>query len=91
MLAPLEEEEEAQWLADQQRAQEVAEQPDRALGRRPRDAPTPEQRRLHEELHEPFRVWCRASVAGRAKAFLALTREQQDKEVLVIGIDYGCF
>ena len=72
-------------------AREVQEEPSRGVGRRPRGAPTPEQRRLHEEFHEPFRVWCRACVCGRAKAFLALTRESQEKEIPVIGVDYGYF
>jgi len=30
-------------------------------------------------------------VAGRAKAFLALTRDKQDKDIPVIGVDYGYF
>ena len=72
-------------------AREVAEEPTLALSRRPKQAPTPLQRRLHEETHEPFRVWCRACVAGRAKAFLALTREAQDKDIPVTGADYGYF
>jgi hypothetical protein len=69
---------------------QVAEEPELPLCRRPRNAPAPTQERLHEETHEPFRLWCRACVAGLAKAFLALARERQEKSIPIIGIDY-CF
>ena len=30
--------------------------------------PTKEEREAHEILHEPYRAWCRACVAGRGRS-----------------------
>ena len=56
--------------------------------RRPRE-PTAEERAEHERLHEPYRDWCPACVAGRGRVEPHLTRDHGADAVPVLGFDYG--
>ena len=51
--------------------------------------PTAEERAEHEILHEPYRSWCRACVAGRGRSDGHFARTNAEKQFPVIGIDYG--
>ena len=52
-------------------------------------APSAQERRDHEVLHEPFRAWCRSCVAGRAKSDQHKARDAAEKELPILGVDYG--
>ena len=51
--------------------------------------PSPEERAEHELLHEPYRSWCRACVAGRGRSDGHFGRTNAEKQFPVVGIDYG--
>ena len=51
--------------------------------------PTVEERAEHEILHEPYRSWCRACVAGRGRSDGHFTWTNAEKQFPVIGMDYG--
>ena len=75
---------------EQEEAKELAREAEEAVvvpRRRLPEEPTPEERVAHEALHEPYRNWCRACVAGRGRADAHRVRES--RSVPVIGIDFG--
>ena len=51
--------------------------------------PSAAEREEHERLHEPYRSWCRACVAGRGRSDGHFARSNSEKQFPVIGIDYG--
>ena len=51
--------------------------------------PSAAEREEHELLHEPYRSWCRACVAGRGRSDGHVSRTNAEKQFPVIGIDYG--
>ena len=48
-----------------------------------------EKRAEHEILHELYRSWCRACVAGRGRSDGHFARTNAEKRFPVVGIDYG--
>jgi hypothetical protein len=68
--------------------EEAAERPPPVMRRRP-NAPTAAEREEHERMHEPYRAWCPACVAGRGRADAHLARHEAEKGIPVIGVDYG--
>ena len=56
--------------------------------RRQPHEPTAEERANHCILHEQYRSWCRACVAGRGRLDAHTTRDG-DKGLPVFGADYG--
>ena len=69
-------------------ADDVAEEAGRKVVRRPKE-PTAAERRAHEELHEPYRDWCRACVAGRGRVEYHRGRDHSEDAIPVLAIDYG--
>ena len=67
---------------------DVGEEPGRRIIRRPRE-PTAKEREEHEELHEPYRAWCRACVSGRGRVEYHYSRDHSDDAVPVVSVDYG--
>ncbi len=53
------------------------------------EEPTAEEQRQHELLHEPYRSWCKACIAGRGRADPHVLRPEAEKGLSVICIDYG--
>ena len=51
--------------------------------------PSAEERAEHEILHEPYRSWCRACVAGRGRPDAHFAQTNAEKHFPVVGIDYG--
>ena len=51
--------------------------------------PSAAEREEHERLHEPYRSWRRACVAGRGRSDGHFARSNSEKQFAVIGIDYG--
>ena len=74
-------------VGDSVMADEAAEA-GRRITRRPKELTTAE-RLAHEELHEPYRDWCRACVAGRGRVEYHRTRDHSEDSVPVLAIDYG--
>ena len=70
---------------------EGSEEARRGRARVPPTGPTAEQLRIHRLTHYPFRSWCPACVAGRAKNWPHLRQDEVDmSEVPTICFDY-CF
>ncbi len=67
---------------------EAAEAPPVRARTRPEE-PSAEEKRQHELLHEPYRSWCKACVAGRGRADPHVLRPENEKGLPVVGIDYG--
>ena len=53
------------------------------------DEPTQVERDAHAPHHLPFRSWCEICVKGRAQANAHYNKEKGERDVPVIGIDYG--
>ena len=53
------------------------------------EEPTAAEREDHAALHEPYRAWCRACVAGRGRADRHVTRGGEEKALPIVGVDYG--
>ena len=51
--------------------------------------PSAAEREEHERLHEPYRAWCAACIAGRGRADRHVGRSDDEKGLPVVGIDYG--
>ena len=56
-------------------------------GRRPCD-PTPEEKRMHEVAHLPFRSWCSHCVRGRKKNIMHRPAPEVDGSIRQIGVDF---
>ena len=72
--------------------QELPEQSQEVVAvkaRRAPDEPTAAERAEHEGLHEPYRAWCRACVAGRGHSGPKLGGNRGEEAIATIGIDYG--
>ena len=50
--------------------------------------PTNEEIRIHEVTHVPYRSWCPCCVAGRGKSDFHLKRDEEDKAVAGVHVDY---
>ena len=66
----------------------VEHDPEPKIMRRPHE-PTKADRESHEELHEPYREWCRACVAGRGRTEYHVTRNRKEDAFHTVAIDYG--
>ena len=51
--------------------------------------PSAEERAEHDMLHEPYRSWCRACVAGRGRSDGHFARKNVEKQFPVVGMYYG--
>ena len=72
--------------------EEESEEARPGISRRPPPSPSPKELRIHRLTHYPFRSWCPACVAGRAKSW-PHQRQQEDEEgggVPSVSFDY-CF
>ena len=72
--------------------EEESEEARRGISRKPPVSPSPEELRIHRLTHYPFRSWCPACVAGRAKSWPHQRRQEDDDEdgVPSVSFDY-CF
>ena len=79
---------------DEEQDQEESEEARQVVSRRPPGSPTPEELRVHRLTHYPFRSWCPACVAGRAKSWPHQRRKEEEEEaeggVPNVSFDY-CF
>ena len=72
--------------------EEESEEARQGISRKPPVSPSPEELRIHRLTHYPFRSWCPACVAGRAKSW-PHQRQQEDDDgggVPSVSFDY-CF
>ena len=67
---------------------EAQEKVPQVIRRRP-EAPMRAEREAHELTHEPYRAWCPACVAGRARADAHRLRGEEEKGLPAVGVDYG--
>ena len=72
--------------------EEASEEARQGVSRKPPSSPTAEELRIHRLTHYPFRSWCPACVAGRAKSWPHLRQGDDEEEggVPSVSFDY-CF
>ena len=70
-------------------AHQAEERPVLVSRRRRPIAPTAAEIAEHELTHEPYRSWCRACVAGRGRADAHILRDEGEKGLPIVGVDYG--
>ena len=61
----------------------------RVLRKRPEQPTAAEVKEQTISVHEPYRSWCRACVAGRGRADAHVVRPGVEKGVPIIGVDHG--